>query len=343
LLIASPEACAEHAQDILDATHCARGLTGQLLAFSRSDRPEPAVIDLNEVVRGIQGILSRAIREDIDLHYQLTTGVDAVRIDRTQLEQVVINLATNARDAMPRGGRVTIETRFVTLTVPVEQRGARLTPGRYAVLALTDTGCGLTAETRQHLFEPLFTTKPKGHGTGFGLSTCDTIIRAAGGLIFADSEPGTGSVFTVLLPAATAPAPAVPGISAPVAGQHRGHESVLLLEDSAGVRAVVRRTLEGFGYRVFEAATAEEALALAGRYGVALDLVLSDVILPKTGGAETVGRLQALVPGIKALFMSGHTTEHLVRENRLPPGANFIQKPFERDAFGRTLRAVLDA
>jgi nitrogen-specific signal transduction histidine kinase len=331
----------DHARDILDAANRARGLTAQLLAFSRSERPQPAVIDLNEVVQGMQGILGRTIREDIDLQFCLTTGVDSVCLDKTQLEQVLVNLVVNARDAMPGCGRVTVETRFVTLTAPVEQRGASLTAGRYAVLAVSDTGSGMSAETRQRLFEPLFTTKAKGNGTGFGLFTCDTIIREAGGLIFADSELGSGSVFTVLLPAVAESKGLLPAVAP--ASERRGHESVLLVEDSAGVRTVVRRALEGLGYRVFESATAREALALVDAHGPGLDLVFSDVILSDTTGAEIVRGVQARVPGIKALFMSGHTTQYLLREHRLPSGACFIQKPFGRLALGQKLREVLDA
>ena len=330
-----------HANDILEAAGRGRRLTSQLLAFSRSDRPEPTVIDVNGVVREMQSILSRTIREDIDLQFCLTAGVDAIRLDKTQLEQILINLVVNARDAIQSRGQVTIETRFVTLTTPVQQRGTTLGPGRYVVLAVTDTGSGMTNETRKRLFEPLFTTKARGEGTGYGLFTCDTIVREAGGLIFADSEVGAGSVFTVLLPAATEPKR--PIACPPPVGDVRGDETILLLEDSTGVRTVVRRMLEGLGYRVLEAATPDEALALVKLHGTVLDLVVSDVIIPEVSGPEVVRRVRARVPAIKALFMSGHTTRALMRENRLPDSAHFIQKPFGRAAFGQKLREVLDA
>jgi nitrogen-specific signal transduction histidine kinase len=332
----------EYARDILDAATRARGLTAQFLAFSRAERPQPAVIDLNSVVRGMQNILSRTIHADIELEFRLTAGIDAIRIDKIQLEQVLVNLVVNARDAMPHGGKVTIETRFVTLTTAVGQRGITLTPGRYVVLSVIDTGSGMSADTRRQLFEPLFTTKTSGVGTGFGLFTCDTIVRESGGLIFVDSEPDAGSVFTVLLPAS---ADAREEASAPPrpAQDSAGHESVLLLEDSPEVRAVVRRMLGGLGYRVFEAANGREALAMVDQHGAEISLILSDVILPDVSGAEAVRRVQARVPGIKALFMSGHTTQALLRQNRLPAGASFIQKPFGRQAFGQKLREVLDA
>jgi CheY-like chemotaxis protein len=332
----------EYARDILDAATRARGLTAQFLAFSRAERPQPAVIDLNSVVRGMQNILSRTIHADIELEFRLTAGIDAIRIDKIQLEQVLVNLVVNARDAMPHGGKVTIETRFVTLTTAVGQRGITLTPGRYVVLSVIDTGSGMSADTRRQLFEPLFTTKASGVGTGFGLFTCDTIVRESGGLIFVDSEPDAGSVFTVLLPAS---ADAREEASAPPrpAQDSAGHESVLLLEDSPEVRAVVRRMLGGLGYRVFEAANGREALAMVDQHGAEISLILSDVILPDVSGAEVVRRVQARVPGIKALFMSGHTTQALLRQNRLPAGASFIQKPFGRQAFGQKLREVLDA
>jgi nitrogen-specific signal transduction histidine kinase len=332
----------EYARDILDAATRARGLTAQFLAFSRVERPQPAVIDLNSVVRGMQTILSRTIHADIELEFRLTAGIDPIRIDKIQLEQVLVNLVVNARDAMPHGGKATIETRFMTLTTAVGQRGITLAPGRYVVLSVTDTGCGMSAETRRQLFEPLFTTKASGVGTGFGLFTCDTIVRESGGLIFVDSEPDAGSVFTVLLPAsadAREKASAPPG----PAQDSAGHESVLLLEDSPEVRTVVRRMLGGLGYRVFEAANGREALAMVDQHGAEISLILSDVILPDVSGAEVVRRVQARVPGIKALFMSGHTTQALLRQNRLPAGASFIQKPFGRQAFGQKLREVLDA
>jgi nitrogen-specific signal transduction histidine kinase/CheY-like chemotaxis protein len=332
----------EYARDILDAATRARGLTAQFLAFSRSERPQPAVIDLNSVVRGMQNILSRTIHADIELEFRLTAGIDAIRVNKIQLEQVLVNLVVNARDAMPHGGKVTIETRFMTLTTAVGQRGITLAPGRYVVLAVTDTGCGMSADTRRQLFEPLFTTKASGIGTGFGLFTCDTIVRESGGLIFVDSEPDAGSVFTVLLPAS---AEAREKASAPPrpAQETAGHESILLLEDSPEVRVVVRRMLGGLGYRVFEAASGREALAMVDQHGAEIRLILSDVILPDVSGAEVVRQVRARVPGIKALFMSGHTTQALFRQNRLPAGASFIQKPFGRQAFGQKLREVLDA
>jgi two-component system cell cycle sensor histidine kinase/response regulator CckA len=332
----------EYARDILDAATRARSLTAQFLALSRSERPQPTVIDLNTIVRGMQNILARTIREDIALEFRLAAGIDPVRLDKVQLEQVLINLVVNARDAMPHGGKVTIETRFMTLTAAVGQRSISLAPGRYVVLSVADTGCGMSAETRRRLFEPLFTTKASGDGTGFGLFTCDTIVRESGGLIFVDSEPDAGSVFTVLLPAWAASEEKLRATPTST-GNVGGHESVLLLEDSPEVRTVVRRMLDGLGYRVFEAATAHEALAVIDLHGDAIDLVLSDVIIPEVSGMEVVRRVQARVPGIKALFMSGHSTQALLRHNRLPEGANFIQKPFGRLAFGQKLREVLDA
>jgi CheY-like chemotaxis protein len=332
----------EYARDIMEAAKRARGLTARLLAFSRMDQPRRLVLDLNEVVRGMQKVLTRTIREDIKLDFRLTAGLDPIRVDKIQMEQVLVNLVVNARDAMPRGGRVTIETRFVTLTTSVGQRGISLSPGRYVVLSVTDTGSGMTPETRKHLFEPLFTTKPSGDGTGFGLFTCDTIVRESGGLIFVDTEPNAGSVFTVLLPAATHSDDGPRAASTPGA-EAGGREAVLLLEDSVEVRTVVRRMLDGLGYRVLEAENASEALEIAALHGAGIQLILSDVIIPDGTGAEVVRQVQARVPGIKALFMSGHTTQTLHRQNRLPAGASFIQKPFGRQAFGQKLREVLDA
>jgi nitrogen-specific signal transduction histidine kinase len=332
----------EYARDIMEAAKRARGLTARLLAFSRMDRPQRLVVDLNDIVRDMQKVLTRTIREDIELEFRQTAGLDPIRVDKTQMEQVLVNLVVNARDAMPRGGRVTIETRFVALTTAVGQRGISLSPGRYVVLSVTDTGCGMSPETRQRLFEPLFTTKASGDGTGFGLFTCDTIVRESGGLIFVDTEPNAGSVFTVLLPAAGRDDERPRAASTP-GTEVGGREAVLLLEDSAEVRTVVRRMLDGLGYRVLEAASASEALKIVETHGPGIQLVLSDVVIPDGTGAEVVRQVQARVPGMKALFMSGHTTQTLQRQNRLPAGASFIQKPFGRQAFGQKLREVLDA
>ena len=328
----------DHARDMLDAAAKAGHLRAQLLTGGSGTRPEMAAIEINDVLRELRSTLARAVGERVDLRLSLSAGVDPVRVDRAELEQVLLHLVRNAADAMPGGGPLTIETRFVTLTAPVTQRGASLAPGRYAVLAVSDTGRGMTADTRNGLFALPAQARVAGSGPRAGLATCDAIIRDAGGLIFVDSELGAGSVFTVLLPAA--PVSGAP--AAPPEDLH-GRETILILEDSVGVRTVVRRMLEGFGYRVHEAATAQEALAQAEAHGAQLDLMLSDVILPDVSGAEVVRQIQARVPQIKAMFMSGHTTQTLNREHRLPDGAAFIQKPFERVAFARQLREVLDA
>jgi len=331
-----------YAEDILQAAGRARGLTAQLLAFSRRRATQPAVLDLNAVVLGARTMLGPASSEDIELVFRLDDGIDPVRADKVQIEQVLMNLVVNARDAMPHGGRLTIETRPVTLTTRLSQHGASVGPGRYTMLAVTDTGCGMAPETRRRLFEPLFTTKASGNGTGFGLFTCDGIVSECGGLILVDTEPGGGSVFTVLLPA-------LPGVSAievldsPAAADLRGHETVLVVEDDLETRMIVRRTLEGFGYRVLDAATGRRALSLLDTHKAAVDLILTDVVIPDINGPEIVRRAQARFAKLKPLFMSGHSTHALLRDGRLQTGANFIQKPFGSVAFGKKLREVLDA
>jgi CheY-like chemotaxis protein len=306
-------------------------------ASGRTDRPQPVILELNLLVREMERTLARAVRDDVEFLLSLSPDAGPVRVDRAQLEAVLLHLVVNATDAMPAGGRVTVETRFVTLATPMSQRGTTLDPGRYAVLAVSDTGTGMTPDTWKRLFDPLFTTKAGGASTGPGLVTCDAIVRDAGGLIFADSELGAGSVFTVLLPPADRRVP--PSASACL----EGHETILVLEDCAGVRTVVRRMLEGLGYRVLESATAEQALAIADAHRADLDLVLSDVVLQGVSGAEVVRQIQARAPRVRSMLMSGHTLETLSREHRLPDGAAFIQKPFDRRAFARKIREVLGA
>jgi nitrogen-specific signal transduction histidine kinase len=330
----------EFASDILEAAVRARDLTAQLLAFSRRRAPEPTVLDLNGVVAGMRSMLERTSGEDIDLTLRLATAIRPVRADKVQIEQVLMNLVGNARDAMPHGGHLTIETRSVRLTTPLSQHGSSVGPGQYTMLAVTDTGTGMTPETRQRLFEPLFTTKATGHGTGFGLFTCDGIVSGCGGLILVDTEPGAGSVFTVLLPAIAGTIATGTG-DAVVKTDLNGTENVLVVEDNLETRTILCRALEGFGYRVLEAGSGDAALALLGT--VAIDVIVSDVIIPGVNGPELVRQAQARFPGIKALFISGHTTHALLRDGRLQSGANFIQKPFGSLAFGRKLREVLDA
>ena len=330
------------ASDILEAAIRARDLTAQLLAFSRRRAPEPIVLDLNVVVTGMRTMLERTTEEDIELTLRLASSLQPVRADKVQVEQVLMNLVGNARDAMPHGGHLTIETRPVRLTTPLSQHGASVGPGNYTMLAVTDTGSGMTPETRHRLFEPLFTTKASGHGTGFGLFTCDAIVTGCGGLILVDTEPGAGSVFTVLLPA-------VVGIAAGATTEAiakadlQGTENVLVIEDNTETRTILCRALEGLGYRVLEAGSGDAALALISSQAGAIDVIVSDVIIPGVNGPEVVRQAQGRFPGIKALFMSGHTTHALLRDGRLQSGANFIQKPFGSLAFGRKLREVLDA
>lgn len=306
-------------------------------AAERAHRHEPGSLDLNEVVRKMQNTLAGTVRDGIDLVLSLSPEAGPVAVDRAALEEVLRHLVVNATDAIAARGRITLETRFVSLATPLSQRGTTLASGRYAVLAVSDTGSGMTPDTWKRLFSPLFTTTVGGACTGFGLCDCDAIVRDAGGLIFADTELGAGSVFTVLLP--TADRRAAPSARAGL----EGDETILVLEDSVGVRTVVRRMLESLGYRVFESATADEALAVADAHGAELDLVLSDIILENVSGTEVVRQVQARAPRVRSIFMSGHTTQTLSRENQLPDGAAFLQKPFDRLTFARKLREVLSA
>jgi two-component system cell cycle sensor histidine kinase/response regulator CckA len=337
LLDAMPESDPRRpdAQGIMDAALRAADLTKQLLAFTRQHTFEPRVIDLNAIVGGAEKMLRRIIGEDIALTITLAGGVGRVRADARLIEQVLMNLVVNARDAMPAGGKLSIET-----------SSGR---GGYVRMTVGDTGDGMDAETRRRVFEPFFTTKAQAHGTGLGLSVCQGIVQQSGGIIDVDSTPGKGTVFEVRLPVVDDGlaavdeeiAAAVPRDT--VAIDRGGTEVVLVVEDEAGVRALVHRMLSRVGYRVICARDAQEAFAILHSSDEPIDLVLCDVVMPDLGGPDVVSRVQARSPGTRALFMSGHTTHALVRNGTLRKGHAFIQKPFTPSALVSKIREVLDA
>jgi PAS domain S-box-containing protein len=332
---AEDEAGRRNLDVIRDAADRAAGLTRQLLAFSRKQIMQPAVLDLNDVVRGVGSLLRRVIGEDIELSTVLGTSPGRVRADRSQLEQVIMNLAVNARDAMPHGGRLTIETLAERVDHP---REPGLPPGEYAVLRLADEGTGISADVRRHIFEPFFTTKGPGKGTGLGLATAYGIVQQHGGHIAVDSAVGRGTTFRVYLPVVTesVDVAAAQGLSAP-----SGDETVLLVEDEADVRAVIRRLLTTLGYAVIEARGADEAVAqIEARGGV--DLVLTDVVMPRRSGRALAEELWARWPGLPVIFMSGYTDEAVGHHGLVDAGALVIQKPFTRGDLGRAVRAALD-
>jgi signal transduction histidine kinase len=324
---------------IQEAVDRAAALTQQLLAFGRKQMMQPTVVDLREVLDDTGRMLQRLIGEHIDLAVIPGPMLSPVLADRGQLGQVIINLAVNARDAMPNGGRLTIEAHDAPLTEEYTDTHLAVTPGPYVLLAVSDTGHGMTPETKARLFEPFFTTKPQGKGTGLGLSTVFGIVKQFGGHIFVYSEPDDGTTFKIYLPRAEAGVVAAPA-QAPTPGVG-GTETVLFVEDDPAIRNVIRRFLEISAYTVLEAASPREALELAGSYERRIDLLLTDVVLPEMSGRELAERLSAQRPGLLVLYMSGYTDDAVFHQERLEPDTAFLQKPFAPDVLLRRIREVL--
>ena len=331
-----------HAKLIDQTAERAAALTQQLLAFSRKQVLQPKVLDLNAVVTGMGKMLRRLIGENIELVIRLGSDLGSVEADPGQLEQVILNLAVNARDAMPRGGRLTLETERVELDPAFVRRHPGAQPGLHVALVVRDTGIGMDADTQAHLFEPFFTTKGPGKGTGLGLATVYGIVKQSGGYIAVESEPGRGTGFTIYLPRIERAAEAVtPGPAG--AGTPHGSETILLVEDEEGVRDLTREILETSGYRVLEARHGAEALRVGEQHPGPVHLLVSDVVMPQMDGRELADRLRALRPDLRVLFMSGYTADALGHHSALDPGTNLLPKPFSPDALARRVREVLDA
>jgi PAS domain S-box-containing protein len=317
-------------------------LTRQLLAFSRKEVLAPSVLDLNAVMMALDELLFRLIGEDIDLATIPAMRPVLVRADRGQIEQIIMNLAINARDAMPQGGRLNIEIDVADLDQAYARQHPRVRPGRYAVIAVTDSGMGMDSETLAHAFEPFYTTKEQGKGTGLGLATVYGIAEASRGHVWVYSEPGVGTTFKVYLPEAQGtllePAEA-PG----PAGNTRGTETLLLVEDEDTVRSLGREVLEGSGYHVLEAVDGVDALRVAESWDGPIHMLVTDVVMPRMGGGELAGKLVALRPGVRVLYVSGYTNDSVVRHGVRDRSSAFLQKPFSLDAFARKVREVLDA
>jgi PAS domain S-box-containing protein len=327
--------------EIIKAAQRATGLTKQLLAFSRQQTLHTVPLDLNRLITEMTAMLSRLIGEHIKIALALAPNLPPALADRGQLEQVVMNLVVNARDAMPGGGTVTIETIGADLESS-SFHGEEVMQGRYVMLAITDTGSGMTRETQQHLFEPFFTTKEIGKGTGLGLSTTYGIVKQSKGYIWVYSEPGRGATFKVYLPCANRDVPSEalsPVVTAPV---KRVSETVLLVEDEAGVRHLSKRILDNAGYRVLEAANGDEAESLFAHHADSIDLIVTDVIMPGCGGPELLRRLQVQAPAIRVLYMSGYTEQSAAHEAGFDRGLPFVQKPFTAAEFVRQVRDALD-
>ncbi len=337
-----PDAAArEEAQEIIGAARRAANLTHQLLAFSRKQVLRPTVVDVNVVVRDIERILHRVIGEHITLRTSLDPGLAPVLADPSQLDQVIMNLAVNARDAMPGGGRITIETANVPLDTELAQVHPDARPGGYVLLTVSDTGTGLSPDATAHLFEPFFTTKEVGKGTGLGLATVYGIVRQSGGFIGVDSEPGRGTRFRIYLPRAESPAkePVKSHVAPSTASLEAG--TVLVVEDEAGVRHLARDVLRRSGYRVLEAADGAEALRLVAQEGT-IDLLLTDVVMPGMSGAELAERFRALRPRARVLYASGYADEALGSHGLPSGGVPYLQKPFEPDDLVRRVRELLE-
>jgi two-component system cell cycle sensor histidine kinase/response regulator CckA len=325
--------------EVIAAGRRAAALTRQLLAFSRKELLVPEQLDVNEVVSHSARMLKRLIGEHIDLETALHEPLGPVLADRGQLEQVIVNLAVNARDAMPRGGKLTIETSLVELDEVYVRGHLGAKPGRYVMIAVTDTGTGMSAETQARIFEPFFTTKGPGKGTGLGLSTVFGIVKQSGGDIQVYSALGRGTTFKIYLPEDAAEVTAAKAVPAPRRAA-RGTETVLLVEDDDAVRTVAKRTLAGAGYQVFEAAGSQEALRLATD-DVNIDLLITDVVMPELSGPELVERLKARRPTLRVLFMSGYTGGALAHQGILKQGAHYLQKPFTPELLLPAVRAAL--
>jgi PAS domain S-box-containing protein len=325
--------------EIRKAGERAAGLTHQLLAFSRQRRPAPKVLDVNAVVRGITTLIARLIGADVRLGVRLGPDTGPVRADAGQLEQVLMNLAVNARDAMPKGGTLTVETGNAELSAGDLRAYPGQRPGRYTVLTVSDTGVGMDEATLARVFEPFFTTKGE-KGTGLGLATAYGIVHSSGGHIEVASEPGRGTTFRIYLPQTESfviPAPAV----APSAELPHGRETVLLAEDEEGVRALARHVLSECGYTVLEAADGEEALRVAEAHAGPIDLLATDVVMPRLGGRELAERLLPQRPGTRLLYLSGHATEPVLQPGSRATAA-FLQKPFLPRDLAQKVREVLD-
>lgn len=329
----------EAIDEIQKAGQRAATLTQQLLAFSRKQVLAPKVLDLNSIVEDMQKMLRRLIGEDIELKFNMPVDLGRVKADRGQLEQVILNLAVNARDAMPKGGELKIETANAQLDEKDVSRHRYVTPGHYVMLKVSDTGIGMDAKTQSHIFEPFFTTKEKGKGTGLGLATVYGIVKQSGGYIWLESELGKGTTFRIFL----ARAEGVEEEATPAEPVKRGDgpRTILLVEDEPSLRKLTHRTLKDMGYSVLEANDAAQAIDVARSTDAPIDLLLTDVIMPGMSGGDLAKKLSPENPHMRVLFMSGYTDGAIEVRGSLPPGMAVLRKPFTRDVLLRTVEGTL--
>ncbi len=333
-----------NAEQIQMASQRATSLTRQLLAFSRKQMLAPTILNVHTVVADMEKILRRLIGEDIQLETSSAADLWLVKADRSQIEQVILNLAVNARDAMPQGGRLMIETANVEMDASSSHPSVVMVPGKYVMLAVTDTGCGMDAETQGHIFEPFFTTKEKGKGTGLGLATVYGVVKQSGGYVWVYSEPGRGACFKIYLPKIEEEQAASGGDrQAENRALPRGSETILLVEDEKGVRQLAREYLEMSGYTVIEAPDGSTALELAAQHSGPVHLLMTDMVMPGISGRELAERIGQLRPGIKILYMTGYTNQAVVHHGLLETDAIVLQKPFTLTALASKLREILAA
>ena len=332
--------CAE-LEAIKSAGERAAALTRQLLAFSRKQVLKPEVLDLDIVMEDLQKMLRPLIGEDIELSLIPEPDLGRLRADKGQIEQIVMNLAVNSRDAMPKGGRLTIRTANVDLDKSYTRLHVGSQPGAYVMLDVTDTGCGMDEATLGQIFEPFFTTKEQGKGTGLGMSTVYGIVKQSGGYIWVDSKLGLGTSCKIFFPRVEQ-AVMTPKVREVLAGPAGGKETILLVEDEGSVAILARRVLEREGYRVLEAREGQEALRISGRYVGPIHMILTDVVMPVMSGREVAHRLLSERPEVKVLYMSGYTDDEVLQHGILDCDIGFLQKPFTDDTLARKVREVLD-
>ena len=330
-------------REILKSGERAAGLTKQLLAYSRKQVMEPKLWDLNLIVGDMEGMLKRLIGEDVVLVSELSHDIGPVKVDRGQVEQIILNLAINARDAMPEGGQLTLRTEAVSLSEALNGLHFEIAPGRYVVLSVRDTGIGMTPEVKARLFEPFFTTKDVSKGTGLGLSVVYGIVRQSGGSVSVSSEPGRGANFRIYFPA-MASLGAGAAVFQPEEGPeaHRGDETILLVEDEKSVRKFTRLALEASGYRVFEAGNGVEALGMLASLSPRVDLVITDMVMPDMGGVVLAKRIHERMPMVPVIFISGYPEQGFRHHGALDSGETLLQKPFTPSELARKVREVLE-